>query len=258
MPNTADSVSAAPTWVLIILIGLITLVIIGMFGLTFYNLSAPRSTLKNILGLKGRGILRQKGESPLTKLADSNKDAVGPVLTAKLLENFGTAARVGKRTTRTTLAITGFSLLGVLLVAVFALSGTGVRDLRSQVVASVTTLAAAIAGFYFGSETGGRAAGSTPDSSVAPTLVAPADGSGTSFTVGAHGTFTPIVSGTPAPVVAVSKGALPSGLALDIKTGAVSGTPAAGSAGSYDVELTATNGVSPNATLSVTFVVEPA
>ena len=53
----------------------------------------------------------------------------------------------------------GVSLLGVLLVAVFALSGTGVRDLRSQVVAAVSTLVAAIVGFYFGQEGGGGLTG---------------------------------------------------------------------------------------------------
>lgn len=54
-----------------------------------------------------------------------------------LINVLSRSARVGNRTTRKTLAITGFALLGVAVVAIFGVSGQGVRDLRSQVVAAL-------------------------------------------------------------------------------------------------------------------------
>jgi hypothetical protein len=112
-----------------------------MFALTAYSLGAPRSTLKNALGLKRRQTFR----------AD--------VVTKELVTKLATSARSGRRTTRTTLAIVGFALLGVIVVAVFGLSGQGVEDIRGQVAAAVTTLAATIAGFYFGAQTASSAGG---------------------------------------------------------------------------------------------------
>src|SRR2546429_63528 len=80
------------------------------------------------------------------------------------------------------LGIAGFWLLGVAVVAVFGLSGQGVRDLRSQVVAAVTTLVAAIAGFYFGTRAAeSPAAGGEPTNAAAAapsvTGVSPPSGS---------------------------------------------------------------------------------
>jgi hypothetical protein len=139
---SSDSASALPNWLLIALLGLVALVVIAMFGLTLFSMSAPRSTLKNVIG---RGSKRGKLDG---------------VVTEGLVKDIADDARTGKRTTRTTLAIAGFSLLGVVVVAIFGLSGQGVRDLRSQVVAAVTTLAATIAGFYFGAQTASKGGGS--------------------------------------------------------------------------------------------------
>jgi hypothetical protein len=130
---------------------LVALIVVAMFALTAYNLGAPRS--------------------PLNKLLKKKKDerAAGD---SALIAKLATSARPGKRTTRTTLAIVGFSLLGVAVVAVFGLSGQGVRDLRTQALTAIATLVTAISGFYFGtraaqSSTGG---GSTSGSSAAPTV----------------------------------------------------------------------------------------
>lgn len=158
-PDTSVA-SALPTWLIVALLGLVAAVVLAMFALTAYSLSAPRSTLKNVLG-QGRMFRR-----PLK--AEVSKD---------LVTKLATAAREGKRTTRTTLAIAGFSLLGVIVVAIFGSSGQGVRDLRSQVVASVTTLAATIAGFYFGAQTASRpAAPSGNAQAAADAKVSPAGG----------------------------------------------------------------------------------
>jgi hypothetical protein len=135
---SSGSASAVPNWLLIAILALVALVVIAMFSLTFFSMSAPRSTLKNVMG---RGRSRGKFDG---------------VVTEALVRDIANDARAGKRTTRTTLAIAGFSLLGIVVVAIFGLSGQGVQDLRSQAVASVTTLAAAIVGFYFGAQTASK------------------------------------------------------------------------------------------------------
>ena len=71
-----------------------------------------------------------------------------------------------------------------------------------------------------------------------------------SLTVGRAGSFTVTATGTPAPTVAES-GALPTGVTFS--SGVLSGTPAAGT--TYPVVLTASNGVSPNATQIFTLTV---
>jgi len=75
----------------------------------------------------------------------------------------------------------------------------------------------------------------------------------TTFTVGAAGSFTVIASGFPTATFSET-GALPSGVTLS-SSGILSGTPGAGSGGSYPITITASNGVSPNATQSFTLTV---
>jgi hypothetical protein len=75
----------------------------------------------------------------------------------------------------------------------------------------------------------------------------------TTFTVGAAGSFTAIASGFPTATFSET-GALPSGVTLS-SSGILSGTPGAGSGGSYPITITASNGVSPNATQSFTLTV---
>lgn len=166
---------------------LVGLIVVAMFALMAYNLSAPRAPLRRLL----------KRNNP----ADS-----------ALISTLARSARVGTRTTRTTLAIAGFSLLGVAVIAVFGSSGQGIRDLRSQVVASITTLVASIAGFYFGTRAAQSPAGGQPANAgaAAPTVtnVSPTSGSvaggdtvtGTGFT-GATGVSFGMVAASP-PVVA--------------------------------------------------------
>ena len=87
--------------------------------------------------------------------------------------------------------------------------------------------------------------------SIAPLITSP---NSTTFTVGAPGTFTVTATGSPTPTLSES-GALPSGVTFNSSTGVLSGTPAAGSSGSYSLSFTASNGVSPSATQSFTLTV---
>jgi hypothetical protein len=79
----------------------------------------------------------------------------------------------------------------------------------------------------------------------------------TTFTVGAAGSFEVIANGYPAPTFLVTSGTLPSGVTLS-NTGNLSGTPALGTGNSYMIGITASNGVSPNATQSFTLTVNQA
>ena len=242
-PSTvsSDSVSALPSWLLVTLFALVVLIIVAMFAITAYNLSAPRSTLKNLIG------------SRRSRMADKANAPPPPTVDPAMVKMLATAARVNTRTTRTTLAIAGFSLLGVAVVAVFGLSGQGVRDLRTQVVAAVTTLVAAISGFYFGARTAEVSTSGTQPTSTAPGL-AP-DPKNPSFTVGQAGTYTPVLTGTPPPTVSLSGDPLPPNLNLNPNTGVISGTPNTGTGGTYHITLTGSNGISPDATLPVTITV---
>ncbi len=75
------------------------------------------------------------------------------------------------------------------------------------------------------------------------------------FTVGSAGTFSVMASGFPVPTFSES-GTLPSGVLFDGATGSLSGTPAAGTGGVYDITITATNGVGPGATQDFTLAVD--
>ena len=77
----------------------------------------------------------------------------------------------------------------------------------------------------------------------------------TSFTAGIKNTFSVTATGNPTPTYSVTAGSLPSGVTLS-PSGVLSGTPAAGTAGnSYPITITASNGVTPDATQSFTLYV---
>lgn len=128
------------------------------------------------------------------------------------------------------------------------------RDLRSQVIAAITTLVATIAGFYFGAETARNAGSQAGPAQSAPGLKP--DPTNPEFTVGQQGSYTPILTGTPPATVSVSRGALPDGLQLDPHTGVISGTPTSNAAGTSNLTLTAHNGVSPDASMQITITVK--
>ena len=88
----------------------------------------------------------------------------------------------------------------------------------------------------------------------APTITS---GNSTTFTVGSAGTFTATATGFPAPTFSET-GALPTGVTLNSTTGVLSGTPAAGTGGTYPITITAANGTLPNATQSFTLTVDQA
>lgn len=78
-------------------------------------------------------------------------------------------------------------------------------------------------------------------------------GNSVQFVENTNGTFSVTATGNPAPTFS-EVGALPSGVTL-ASDGTLSGTPANGTAGVYPISITATNGVSPDATQSFTLTV---
>ena len=79
----------------------------------------------------------------------------------------------------------------------------------------------------------------------------------TSFVVGTAGTFTVTATGFPTPTLSEA-GALPAGVTFNAGTGALSGTPAAGTSGTYPITFTATNGIGAPATQNFTLTVNEA
>ncbi len=73
------------------------------------------------------------------------------------------------------------------------------------------------------------------------------------FTVGVAGSFTVLVTGSPAPMLSES-GTLPAGVTFNASSGVLAGTPGAGSAGTYIITFTAVNSFTP-ATQSFTLIV---
>ena len=81
-----------------------------------------------------------------------------------------------------------------------------------------------------------------PATSAPPTITS---ANNTTFAVGTAGTFTVTTTGTPTPSLSET-GALPNGVTFNDNgngTASLGGTPAAGSAGSYPITITASNGV---------------
>ncbi len=76
----------------------------------------------------------------------------------------------------------------------------------------------------------------------------------TSFTTGAAGSFTVGTTGNPAPTVSEA-GGLPKGVTLS-PSGVLSGTPANGTGGAYDFEITASNDVGSPATEAFILIVD--
>ena len=80
------------------------------------------------------------------------------------------------------------------------------------------------------------------------------------FAEGAAGAFTVTATGSPTPAL-TETGALPSGVTFTDNgngTATLSGTPVTGTHGTYPLTITASNGVSPNATQTFTLTVSPA
>lgn len=78
--------------------------------------------------------------------------------------------------------------------------------------------------------------------------------SSATFAVGTAGTFTVTATGTPTPTLTES-GNLPNGVTFNAATGSLTGTPAAGTSGSYSITFTAHNGVGADATQNFALIV---
>jgi hypothetical protein len=125
------------------------------------------------------------------------------------------------------------------------------------------TPAAGTGGTYAITFTATNTAGSSAPQAFTLTVNAPpaiTSANTTTFAVGTPGTFTVTTTGSPTPALSVS-GTLPAGVTFvdnGTGTGTLSGTPAAGTAGSYALTFTAANGALPNAVQSFTLNVEEA
>ncbi|MEI6209708.1 MAG: putative Ig domain-containing protein [Desulfuromonadales bacterium] len=90
-------------------------------------------------------------------------------------------------------------------------------------------------------------------------LVAPSinSASAATFTVGTAGSHTVTSTGSPSPTLSIA-GTLPAGVSFNPATGVLSGTPVAGTTGSYPLTFKAANGVLPDATQTFTLTVNEA
>ena len=83
--------------------------------------------------------------------------------------------------------------------------------------------------------------------------------SSTNFTVGAYGVFNLATTGYPwVTSISLTSGSLPSGITYSSSTMTLSGTPAAGTGGTYPLTFSASNGISPDASQNFTLTVNQA
>ena len=90
-------------------------------------------------------------------------------------------------------------------------------------------------------------------SSDAPTITSPTM---VTFTVGTSGSFSVIANGLPSPTFSVF-GMLPSGLTFNSTTGVLSGSPTNDSVGTYQLLITATNSMPPDASRGLLVTIQP-
>ena len=104
-----------------------------------------------------------------------------------------------------------------------------------------------------GGDTGSVTAAALTLTIAVPTPPTITSANSTTFTVGVADSFQVTATGSPAPTYSVS-GALPTGVTFS-SSGLLSGTPAGGTAGTYPLVITATNGTAPDATQNFTLTV---
>ncbi|WP_310965036.1 leucine-rich repeat protein [Nocardioides terrisoli] len=105
-----------------------------------------------------------------------------------------------------------------------------------------------------------NSAGNATTTSATLTVNSPPKLTGESAATGKVGdpfTYSYTVTGFPAPTVTISGDALPDGVSLDPATHTIAGTPGPGTAGTYQVVLTAHNGIGDDATLNVALTFTP-
>jgi probable HAF family extracellular repeat protein len=177
-----------------------------------------------------------------------NPPAVRPVFTSATTATFTTPTAGSFTVTTTgsptpTLTETGALPGGV----TFADTGTGSAILSGTPVAGS-------GGTYPITITATNTGGTTTQSFTLTVNQAPAitSANATTFIVGTIGTFTAVATGFPAPMLSES-GTLPGGVSFN--AGVLNGSPTPGDDGTYSITITASNGVSPDATQKFTLTV---
>ncbi|MCC6569504.1 MAG: Ig-like domain repeat protein, partial [Anaerolineales bacterium] len=137
---------------------------------------------------------------------------------------------------------------GVTVIGTGALDGSGVATFSTN---TLTVGSHNITAVYVGDANFGT---STSAILVQGVNQAPAitSANSTTFSVGTAGNFAVTTTGFPAPTFTLSGDPLPSGVTFNTNTGVFGGTPASGTVGVYNFLITATNGISPDATQNFT------
>ena len=184
-----------------------------------------------------------------------NVTGIAPAITSGASTTFTTSTAGSFTVTTTGSPTSSLAKTGTLPIGVtFTDNGNGTATLSG-------TPAAGTGGTYSLSITATN--GTSPNATQSFTLTvdqAPAIGSSasTTLTAGTAGSFTVTTTGFPASSVSKT-GTLPSGVTFTDNgngTATLSGTPAAGTGGTYSLSITATNGITPNAAQSFTLTVD--
>jgi hypothetical protein len=183
----------------------------------------------------------------------------GPVITSAAAATFTEGVAGSFTVTTNGFPLPSIAIGGVALPAglTFVDNGNGTGTLSG-------TPAAATGGAYAITFTATNTLGSSPAQAFTLTVRRPpviTSAAATTFTVGAAGAFTVVANGFPAPTIAIGGAALPAGVTFTDNlngTGTLSGTPAAGTGGTYALTFTATNAAGSTAPQAFTLTVNQA
>ncbi len=140
---------------------------------------------------------------------------------------------------------------GVTVIGTGTLDGSGVATFSTN---TLTVGSHNITAVYVGDANFGTSTSAILVQNVnqAPTITS---ANNTTFLVGTAGNFTVATTGFPAPTFTLSGDPLPSGVTFNTNTGVFGGAPASGTVGVYNFLITATNGISPDATQNFTLTI---
>ncbi len=223
-----------------------------MFGQTAASIVSDSGTQITVTSPPGSGTVDVTVVTP---------EGISPISSADQFSYYGSVPAItsisptrGPVAGGTLVTITGTSLANATAVMFGQITASIVSDSATQILLETPAETAAIVDVTVTTSNGTSTTSSADRFAfVYPDAPAITSVNNTTFTSGMTGSFSVTDTGYPTPTFSES-GALPSGVSFT-SAGVLNGTPTAGTSGTYPIVITASNGLSPNATQAFTLFV---